>query len=63
MSYHKFKVSQRVTLRPAASRNVPGGIYEVIKQLPHNGGEFEYRIKSPGEAHARVARESELAKV
>ncbi len=49
-------------LRPAVSRNVPGGAYEVTKQLPHNGHEFEYRIKNASESHERVARESELTK-
>jgi hypothetical protein len=29
---------------------------------PHNGTEFEYRIKSAHEKHERVARESELTK-
>ena len=43
-------------------RNVPGGAYEVTKQLPHNGREFEYRIKSASEEHERVAGESELIK-
>ena len=38
--------------------NVSGGVYEVTKQLPHNGREFEYRIKSVNEPHERVARES-----
>jgi hypothetical protein len=36
------------------------GAYEVTKQLPHNGREFEYRIKSASEEHERVAGESEL---
>jgi hypothetical protein len=44
------------------NRNVPGGIYEVTKQLPGNGGECEYRIKSATEPHERVARETELTK-
>jgi hypothetical protein len=51
-----------VRVKPAFSRNVPGGAYEVTKQLPHNGREFEYRIKSANEDHERVARESELTK-
>jgi hypothetical protein len=38
------------------------GAYVVTKQLPHNGREFEYRIKSASEEHERVVRESELAK-
>jgi hypothetical protein len=34
----------------------------VTKQLPHNGREFEYHIKSANEDHQRVVRESELTK-
>jgi hypothetical protein len=62
MPSHKFHVGESVTVMPAISRNVSGGVYEVTKQLPHNGREFEYRIKSASEAHERVARESELTK-
>ena len=46
MASHEFKIGEIVTIRAALSRNVPGGVYEVTKQLPHNGREFEYRIKS-----------------
>ena len=62
MASHKFKIGEIVTIRPALSRNVPGGLYEVTKQLPHNGSEFEYRIKSVNEPHERVARESQLTR-
>jgi hypothetical protein len=60
---HKFHVGETVTMNPATSRNVPGGVYEVIKRLPDNGGECQYRIKSASEPHERVVRESELTKV
>jgi hypothetical protein len=46
MPSHKFHVGESVTLMPSISRNVPGGVYQVTKQLPHNGREFEYHIKS-----------------
>jgi hypothetical protein len=42
--------------------NVPGGVFEVVKQLPGTQGEPEYQIKSINEPHQRVARESELSK-
>jgi hypothetical protein len=54
MPSHKFKVGELVELKPAVNRNVPGGIYEIARQLPGNG-ECEYRIKSPNEPHERVA--------
>jgi hypothetical protein len=60
MAAHKFGIGESVMVRPAISRNIPGGAYEVTKQLPHNGREFEYRIKSANEEHERVAGENEL---
>jgi hypothetical protein len=62
MPSHKFKIGDAVTLKPAISRNVPGGTYQVTKRLPENQGEFEYCIKNLEEPYARVARESELRK-
>ena len=59
MASHKFKIGEIVTITPALSRKVPGGLYEVTKQLPHNGRELEYRIKSVNEPHERVAGESD----
>ena len=62
MASHKFQVGEIVNLRPIVSRNVPGGAYEVTKQLPHNGREFEYRIKSASEEHEHVVGESDLTR-
>ena len=58
---HKFKIGDIVALMPAVNRNVPDGVYEVVKQLP-GVNEPEYRIKSASEPHQRVALESELTK-
>jgi hypothetical protein len=63
MPSHKFQVGDIVSLRRAVSRNAPGGAYKVTKQLPHNGRQFEYLIKSASEEHERVAGESELTKL
>jgi hypothetical protein len=62
MAAHKFQIGQAVELTPAISRNVPGGIYVVTKQLPEGPGELEYRVKSVKEPHERVVRQSELKK-
>ena len=61
MAAHKFKVGDVVALKPAVSRNVPGGVFEVTTQLPGTR-EPEYRIKSANEPHERAAAESELIK-
>jgi hypothetical protein len=61
MPSHKFKIGDIVAINPTISRFVPGGIFEVIKQLP-GSNEPEYHIKSFNEPHQRLARESELVR-
>ena len=58
---HKFTVGQTVQFKPDEHPAAPRGSYEVTKQLPHNGHEYEYRIKSAQEEHERTARESQLS--
>ena len=36
------------------------GSYKVVKLLPSEGDDYQYRIKSSGEAFERVAKESQL---
>jgi hypothetical protein len=58
---HKFRVGQTVfytsspITRPGAS-----GSYQVVRLLPSEGDDYQYRIKNPGEAFERVAKESQL---
>jgi hypothetical protein len=59
---HKYDIGATVYFtasniaRPAAS-----GTYEVIRLLPTEGDDCQYRIKSANEAFERVAKESQLA--
>jgi hypothetical protein len=58
---HKYNVGETVyftasnVARPAAS-----GTYEVIRLLPTDGDDYQYRIKNSTEAFERVAKESQL---
>jgi hypothetical protein len=58
---HKFQVGQTVfytsspITRPGAT-----GSYKVVRLLPSDGEDYQYRIKNPGEAFERVAKESQL---
>jgi hypothetical protein len=58
---HKFQVGQTVfytsspITRPGAS-----GSYKVVRLLPSDGDDYQYRIKHAGEAFERVAKESQL---
>ena len=62
MARHKFKVGQMIDFAPARP-GVPtsGRQYKIVRLLPPEGGEFQYRIKSVYEAVERMARESELS--
>jgi len=59
---HKFPIGATVyftasnVVRPAAS-----GTYEIVRLLPTEGDDCQYRIKSATEAFERVAKESQLA--
>ena len=58
---HLFRSGQSVRLnRGFANRTAPEGLYQVVKQLPDNGGDPQYRIKSAREPHERVVKESDL---
>jgi hypothetical protein len=58
---HKFTVGQIVQFKSDERTAAPRGPYEVTRQLPHNGHEYEYRIKSAQEEYERTARESQLS--
>jgi hypothetical protein len=58
---HKFRVGQTVLYTSSPiSRPGASGTYKVIKLLPSDGDDYQYRIKNPGEAFERVAKESQL---
>ena len=61
MKSHKFQVGQTVyfTSGPVSRPGANGG-YQVLKLLPSDGSDYQYRIKSPAEAFERVAKESQL---
>jgi hypothetical protein len=57
----KFRSGQTVHLsRSFTATSAPGGNYKVVRLLPDNGGEPQYRIKSEREPYERVAKESEM---
>jgi hypothetical protein len=58
---HKFPVGAIVVFTTSnISRPAASGTYEIIRQLPTEGDDCQYRIKSSTEAFERVARESQL---
>lgn len=58
---HKFAVGQGVRFTAGPFGRVgAGGTFKIIKRLPFDGNEHQYRIKNSAEPFERVARESQL---
>lgn len=58
---HKFSVGQTVSYTSSPiSRPGASGSYKVVRLLPSDGEDYQYRIKHSGEAFERVAKESQL---
>lgn len=61
---HKYEVGEAVYFTsPSFGRAAATGSYTVVKLLPSEGDDYQYRIKSSGEAFERVAKESQLERV
>ena len=61
VSTHKYRVGETVYFTsPSFGRAAASGSYTVVKLLPTDGDDCQYRIKSSGEAFERVAKESQL---
>jgi hypothetical protein len=58
---HKFDIGQTVyfTSRPIGQMAM-NGTYRIVKLLPSDGDDYQYRIKSASEAFERVAKERQL---
>jgi hypothetical protein len=59
----QFRSGQTVRLSRGLLQKSAGGEYKIVRQLPDNGGEQQYRIKSAREPHERVVKESDLEKM
>jgi hypothetical protein len=58
----KYKIGQMVDFNPSRA-TIPASMreYKILRVLPFEGGERQYRIKTIAEQFERVVRESELS--
>ncbi|HLH91719.1 MAG TPA: hypothetical protein VKX28_24985 [Xanthobacteraceae bacterium] len=58
---NQFESGQTVRLvRSLSLRAAATGDFKIVRALPGDGGETQYRIKSAQEPHDRVVKESDL---
>ena len=61
MTRHIYSVGQQVSFGERVVTYLKRtGVFTITKLLPPLGAELQYRIKSAGEVHERVASEHEL---
>jgi hypothetical protein len=56
----RFRSGQTVRLVRSSLRSAADGEFKIVRPLPDEGGETQYRIKSVREPHDRVVKESDL---
>jgi len=59
---NRFQSGQTVRLVRNLSRAAAEGEFKIVRALPDDGSETQYRIKSVREPHDRVVKESDLQK-
>ena len=58
---HKFAIGQRVAFTPTPfDGTAQRGVYTVVRQMPSETRDLQYRIKNSRDGHERVVRESQL---
>ncbi|MGE0425702.1 MAG: hypothetical protein AB7O88_25810 [Reyranellaceae bacterium] len=60
MHAHKFKVGDYVRVAPRTVGAVPAGRYQVVRQMPPEGAQNQYRVRYVDDGHERMVKESDL---
>jgi hypothetical protein len=61
MSRHRFAVGQSIEfVHGRMEGTAPRGAYTVVRQLPNDAMDREYRVKNDRDGHERVVRESQI---
>ena len=61
MIHHKFAVGQEVEFLPGRmDLNIPRGTYRIVRQLPVEASDCQYRVRNARDGHERIMRESQL---
>ena len=58
---HRYRIGDNVHfIAGLLGRETAGGVYQVVRLLPSDGEEQQYRVKSATEPHERVAKQSQI---
>ena len=60
MAQPRFSAGERVSLTQSRLLGAPGGIYRIVRVLPHEAGPQQYRVKNETENFERVVEEARI---
>ncbi|NGM19004.1 hypothetical protein G3576_03185 [Roseomonas stagni] len=61
MARHTFTVGQTIEFVPGRyDGSAPAGTYTIVRQLPNDQMDREYRVKHSRDGHERIVRESQM---
>jgi hypothetical protein len=61
MARHTFTVGQSIEFVPGRfDGSAPAGTYTIVRQLPNDSNDREYRVKNARDGHERIVRESQM---
>ena len=60
MKAHKFKPGQFVRIVGGSFLKAPAGRYEIVRTLPPENNDNQYRVRNTEDNQERVVKESEL---
>lgn len=62
--FHKYSVGQKVSFLPSSgSLSHLRGSYTIVRLLPSEARDWQYRVKCDHDTHERVVLESQLATI
>ena len=58
---HRFTVGQSIEFVPGRfDGSAPSGVYTVVRLLPNDATDREYRVKNARDGHERIIKESQM---
>ncbi|MDX2158823.1 MAG: hypothetical protein SFW09_20160 [Hyphomicrobiaceae bacterium] len=62
MAIHKYRIGQQLNYKPPRSAGVRASACKIVRLLPAEDGEPQYRIKCTNEPVERVVKENALTR-
>jgi hypothetical protein len=63
VSDHHFTVGQHVSIHRIGGVSITPGVYKIVRLLPRERDDAQYRVQHTGDKHERVVTEAQISPV